>query len=203
MRAENKKSFLLYSDFAPHLDLLTDTEVGQLFRAVFAYVNNGDIPQNLTPAAAMLFSVLRSQLDRDAEKWADVREKRRAAGRIGAAVTNGKRSANSANAAFDEQKAANPAVNVNVNANGTDIVSDGKADRSKRFTPPSVAEVRAYCEQRHNGIDPEYFVNFYAARGWMMGHTHMKDWKRAVITWETKNKAQATVGAGGEELGYI
>lgn len=200
MRAENKKSFLLYSDFAPHLDLLTDTEVGQLFRAVFAYVNNGDIPQNLTPAAAMLFSVLRSQLDRDAEKWADVREKRRAAGRMGAAVTNGKRSANSANAAFDEQKSANPAVNVNVNANGTDIKLDGKADKQKRFTPPSVDEVRAYCEQRHNGIDPEYFVAFYVRNGWRVGRNPMKDWKAAIITWEKNNKTKT---AGGESLDYI
>lgn len=56
------------------------------------------------------------------------------------------------------------------------------------FIPPTVDEVRGYCEQRKNGIDAQAFVNFYISKGWMIGKNKMKDWKAAVITWERKRK---------------
>lgn len=37
------------------------------------------------------------------------------------------------------------------------------------FVPPTVDEVREYCLARKNGIDPQEFVDYYAARGWMAG----------------------------------
>ena len=54
----------------------------------------------------------------------------------------------------------------------------------KKFVPPSVDEVRAYCAERNNGIDPQSFVDFYESKGWMVGKNHMRDWKAAVRTWE-------------------
>ena len=56
--------------------------------------------------------------------------------------------------------------------------------KAKRFVPPTVEEVAAYCKERNNGIDPVAFVSHYAANGWMRGKTKMKDWKQAIITWE-------------------
>ena len=56
--------------------------------------------------------------------------------------------------------------------------------REKHFVPPSVEEVRAYCLERNNQINPETFVDFYTAKGWMVGKNKMKDWKAAVRTWE-------------------
>ncbi len=58
----------------------------------------------------------------------------------------------------------------------------------KKFTPPTVEEVRAYCDERKNGIDAEYFVSHYKSNGWMVGKSPMKDWKSAVITWEKRNR---------------
>lgn len=55
---------------------------------------------------------------------------------------------------------------------------------SKRFTPPTLDEVRAYCEERNNGIEPRQFINFYEAAGWMRGKTKIRDWKACVRTWE-------------------
>ena len=57
----------------------------------------------------------------------------------------------------------------------------------KNFTPPTVEEVREYCQSRNNFVDPERFVDFYAAKGWMVGKNKMKDWKAAVRTWERNN----------------
>lgn len=68
---------------------------------------------------------------------------------------------------------------------------------SKRFIPPSVDEVRAYCGGRQNGIDPQRFVDYYTSNGWMVGKNKMKDWKAAVRTWEQKeNRGKPRVTQG-------
>ena len=64
-------------------------------------------------------------------------------------------------------------------------ISDTKG---KKFIPPTIDEVRAYCKERNNNVDAERFVNFYESKGWMVGKNKMKDWKASVRTWEQKNK---------------
>ena len=53
-----------------------------------------------------------------------------------------------------------------------------------RFTPPTLEEVRDYCHERKNGIDPQKFIDHYEANGWIRGKTKIKDWKACVRTWE-------------------
>lgn len=69
-------------------------------------------------------------------------------------------------------------------------VAGKPAHARKTFKAPSLSEVQAYCQERGNGIDPERFVDFYAAKGWMIGKNKMKDWKAAVRTWERREKKQ-------------
>ena len=45
-----------------------------------------------------------------------------------------------------------------------------------------------YCRERGNGVDPERFVDFYAAKGWKVGNQPMKDWRAAVRTWEKREE---------------
>lgn len=59
--------------------------------------------------------------------------------------------------------------------------------KRKRFTPPTVEEVAAYCRERNNRIDPQTFVDFYSSKGWVVGKNKMKDWKAAVRTWEKRD----------------
>ena len=33
--------------------------------------------------------------------------------------------------------------------------------------------------ERHSPVDPQEFIDFYEAKGWMVGKTPMKDWKAA------------------------
>ena len=65
-----------------------------------------------------------------------------------------------------------------------------KGSPQKRFTPPSLEEVQAYCSERGNGIDAQAFIDFYASKGWLVGKTKMTDWKAAVRTWESRNRKQ-------------
>lgn len=61
-----------------------------------------------------------------------------------------------------------------------------------RFAPPTLEEVRAYCMERGNGVDPQKFVDFYESKGWMIGKNKMKDWKAAVRTWERSAASAST-----------
>lgn len=69
-----------------------------------------------------------------------------------------------------------------------DIEEDKEKEKKKkatsRFTPPTLEEVKAYCLERKNNVDPERFIDYYTSNGWVVGKNKMKDWKAAVRTWE-------------------
>ena len=91
-------------------------------------------------------------------------------------------------------KNVNTSINKNVKDNNTSINTTfnntneyiDKSDKPTRtrFTPPSLEEVQAYCNERQNNVDAEKFINHYTSNGWMVGRNKMKDWKAAVRTWE-------------------
>ena len=55
----------------------------------------------------------------------------------------------------------------------------------RRFTPPTLEEVTAYCRERNNNIDPQHFIDYYSSNGWMVGRKNkMADWKAAIRNWE-------------------
>ena len=76
-------------------------------------------------------------------------------------------------------------------------VPEEKPTKRKPFIPPTVEDVREYCTERGNGVDPEAFVDFYASKGWMIGKNRMKDWKAAVRTWEQSDKRKGVKNNGG------
>lgn len=81
-----------------------------------------------------------------------------------------------------------PMDTTNTNTN-TNTISN------KRFTPPTVEEVREYCLERKNLVDPETFINFYESKGWFVGKNKMKDWRACVRTWErNRNSTQKKTG---------
>lgn len=52
---------------------------------------------------------------------------------------------------------------------------------------PTPEEVRAYCKERNNRVDPQQWHDFYTAKNWMIGKNKMKNWKAAVRTWEKRD----------------
>ena len=78
-------------------------------------------------------------------------------------------------------------VEGSIGEDGADINVPTTSTRTKRFTPPTVDEVRSYCQERQNNVDPQRFVDYYSSNGWMVGKNKMRDWKAAVRTWEHKD----------------
>jgi hypothetical protein len=68
-----------------------------------------------------------------------------------------------------------------------------QAKTRKRFTPPTLEEVRSYCQERKNNVDAQRFIDYYTANGWMVGKNKMKDWRAAVRNWERNSKPSIAV----------
>ena len=91
------------------------------------------------------------------------------------------------------------ATDKNKNKNRIDIKKENIKEKStNKFVPPSIEDVKAYCSERNNGIDAEYFVDYYEARNWELKKGQkVKDWRACVRTWEKRsfnsNVTKATI----------
>lgn len=69
----------------------------------------------------------------------------------------------------------------------------GKDSNNKgthKFVPPTLEEVKNYCQERNNGVDPNKWYDHYTAVGWKIGKNPMKDWKAAVRGWEKQKEVK-------------
>ena len=92
---------MLYTEYEQAFSELEPEEQGALIMAIFSYVRTGEVVP-LSGGSAMAFLFIRSQLDRDWEKYDEIREKRAEAGRKGGKQTQ----ANRANAYIAKQTQA-------------------------------------------------------------------------------------------------
>lgn len=83
-------------------------------------------------------------------------------------------------------------ANVPVIQSNTKSESESNAGKTRaRFAPPTLAEVSAYVAERRSKVDPQGFIDFYAAKGWLVGKSPMTDWKAAcrnAENWERWSK---------------
>ena len=97
---------------------------------------------------------------------------------------------------YDVLSHSNTNSNSNSNSNTN---SKNKRERSAERTPtpikekkevvkfikPTLDEVKAYCIERKNTVNPQKFIDHYESNGWKVGgKSAMKDWKASVRTWE-------------------
>jgi len=116
--AENKKSFVLYTDSQGLVNQLPDDVAGRLFKHIYAYVND-EQPITEELLLNIAFEPIKMQLKRDLTKWKTQLEQRKQAGLKSAEVR--KRNATKTN-----ERSISSTDNVNVNVN--DINKDSKAN---------------------------------------------------------------------------
>lgn len=91
--------------------------------------------------------------------------------------------------ANDANSNKNPSPSRTPSPAQTDI--EGCKPHKKTFVPPTVEEVAEYVRQRGSKVDPRVFIDFYAAKGWLVGKVPMRDWKAAcrnAESWERWEK---------------
>lgn len=189
-----------YYDWIEQTAALSDAERGRLFTAILEYGRSGLEPK-LDGRESILFPVFKATLDRDNKKAKTLSENGSKGGRP-----------KKANESKGKQIKANESKRKPTKDKDKDKDKEEEkecypptplsgAHTPKRFTPPTVAEVEAYCRERGNRVDANRFVDFYTGKGWMIGKSPMKDWKAAVRTWENgDNKPQAGKTPKAQEL---
>ena len=78
----DKSSFLMYLDYEEQFTLLSDAEIGQLMRAIMKYEKTRELSE-LDGMVKMAFSFIKTQLDRDREKYESKCEKNKLNGKRG------------------------------------------------------------------------------------------------------------------------
>lgn len=68
-----------------------------------------------------------------------------------------------------------------------DSIDKVSVERGK-FQPPTVAQVKEYCNEAGITIDAEHFVDYYTMNGWKVGKSSMKDWKAGVRSWAKRDR---------------
>ena len=119
MGKEEKKSFVAYLDWFDALEEYTDAEVGQLMRALAKYVRTGEKPTFSDRGMRGNFRFMCNGVDSAAEKYENVKQKRREAGKARAAQMK----ASSANASACYQVQASDNYNDTVTGTGTGTVT--------------------------------------------------------------------------------
>lgn len=82
-------------------------------------------------------------------------------------------------------------------------LGNGNGNGNKRNIPPLIDDVKDYCKERNNGVDPNVWYDFYSSKNWMIGKNKMTDWKAAVRTWEAKRNQQGAQSSGNVFLDML
>jgi hypothetical protein len=167
-----KKGFILYTDNYEPIKNLTLTEKGELLDAIFSYNLSGEII-DLSPVPKMAFQFLKPTFDRDIEKYNNICERNHENGLKGGRPKKPK------------ETEITHWVNQEPKKAHIDIDKDIDKDKDKDF-PPSLEDVKNYCKERNNNINPQSFIDFYSSKGWFVGKNKMKDWRACVRTWESR-----------------
>ena len=61
---------------------------------------------------------------------------------------------------------------------------------SAKFTPPSLSEIQAYVKEKNLAVDPEQFMDYYQARGWILSNgKKMKDFRAGLRYWNRNQRS--------------
>lgn len=147
-------------------------EADAFIAGVVRYLATGEEPE-LTGYALALFIATKPAIDTSKSRS----ESGRAGGRAKAEKQNGKQTPSEQEQEQEEE------------------LKDKKEREKKKFSPPSVEEVWAYCVEKRLSVDAKSFVDFYESKGWKVGSSPMKDWKAACRTWANReNKRRSMDG---------
>lgn len=186
------EGFLLFTDYADTIRTMTDAAAGILIKMVFNHVAGVDVNEGVSDqfssdyeSARIAFGFISRQVDRSIESYEELRAKRREAGTKGAEKRWQSHS-----------KAMTSDGNVIAN-DSKGMASDGKqclptltptltlTKERRRFTPPTLDEVKAYCAERKSPVDPVRFFDYFQTGGWKDSKGNpVRNWKQKLITWE-------------------
>lgn len=180
-----REYFNAYHSYLKSIDPLNDAERGRLFTALLFYSSTGKEPE-LRGNERFIFPMMREQIDRDCDKYNKKCESNRQNIKV-------RWNTNEYERIPDDTKNTKEKEKTKEKTKTRESINGASAPRSK-FVKPTVDEVRAYCKERKNTVNPETFCDFYESKGWKIGKDPMRDWKAAVRTWERREPQTESYG---------
>lgn len=184
----DEKRMNFYRTFYDLTTLLPEAERRKVNTALLDYFFEGIEPKGLSESGMKVFKGCEGRISKSRTNAANV-SNRYSDSKPTNEPTNG-----------DKNDATNaPTEPLPERERDREVDKEGIKERGKaaRFRAPSPAEVAEYAQQfaADKGLDltaldfdPERFVDFYAQKGWMVGRSHMKDWKATVRNWLRTSK---------------
>ncbi|WP_454060117.1 DUF6291 domain-containing protein [Elizabethkingia ursingii] len=225
----SRESFIFYGSWVEAVRDLPNEVRLEIYDGIMEYAISGKCP-DFKPMAKIAFNFIKNDIDRANQKYEERIRVNRENGSKGGRPKKPKETQNNPLVFSETQQ--NPNKNDNEYDNDILLEKESKGveikesvleeildtdkhpdeDLSKKvalkkvFRIPSVQEVQDYCNERDNGISGYAFVNFYQAKGWMVGKNKMKDWQAAIRTWEQTRKENGhnqTTSSGAGNKGSV
>lgn len=164
-----------------------------VYEAVVEYGVLGKVPDFSTvdPLGLIdgIFAAIKYVIDSTKSKRVHISNERSKAGKNGGAPKGNQN-------ARKQPKTSKTSVDVDVDVDVDEKInklsneSKESADEPRKvaakraaFVAPSPQEVKDYISEKGYTVDAQRFIDFYEAKGWMIGKNKMKDWRAAVRTW--------------------
>lgn len=175
-----KNSFLIYHEYREHLKLLTDEQRGQLLMALIDYSEEGEIPV-LDGITQMAFSFIRSQMDRDNEKYES---------RVAANRENGKKGGRPKKPKGNGENPKNPSVFHKTESNPKNPIKSNDKDNVKE------KDINTLCKADANAL----FERLWKAYPNKRGKGQVSDAKKRKIAEIGEEEMQRAMARYIEEL---
>lgn len=225
-----KNSFLIYTDYLEHIELLTMEQRGILLTAIMYYSVGNELPE-MDGMIKMAFSFIKSQMDRDTTRYEKTVEARSCAGRKGGrpkkeetnAFSEKQEKAKKANAFLEKQEKAKKPDNDNVTV--TDTVTEKEKDNGintvcpelNKFPPAPVIEIVLNDGSNYqvSETDYAYYMQLYPAvdimvelrkmAGWCYSNTKNRKTRRGIQrfinSWLSREQDRCCVKNGQRKAG--
>lgn len=199
--SDNNNSFVFYKSFYDAIKVAPKKHQLALYSALTCYVFENKTPQ-LESTSLAIWNAIKPQIDASLKRYENAK-KGAEYGKLGGRPRKKKEDEEQDNkkplkgyesktldydsdldSDSDSYSDSDSDSNSNEDLDNNKPPNPLKGAAGKRFTKPSVSEIRDYCDERNNGIDAQEFFDFYEAKGWMIGRSPMKDWRACVRTWE-------------------
>ena len=185
----SKPGVMFYFDIRPCIKRLTLEEKGVLFEAILDYAELGVVPE-LDGVLGVAWDFIQPKLDRDSGQYDRKVEQKQYAVFVREVKKSG-----GIPPTFEEWRGIsdierNQLISTDIERYPTsistltststskeDMVADKPPTRHK-FSPPTVNEVKTYCQEQGYSVDAERFVSYYERNGWIAGRNKMKNWQK-------------------------
>ena len=187
-----RDSFVFYRSFAESVKNLPPEEYKKVMQSILEYALDGKEPEQ-TGIEYTVFCLVKPQIDANNKRY----ENGKKGGRPQKPSDNQEKPNN--NQTITKPKPNNnqtvttpePNVYVNVNDNVNVKKKDTSVSKEKasRFIPPTLEDIKAYCEEKGYKLDYDRFIDYYTSNGWMVGKNKLKDWRACVRNWARKDSS--------------